>query len=132
MLSLDFLVLKVLFCCACTLDYQTQVDMKQAGQPEQASLNQCQIIAQNLCSAHAQLMLAIMFLCKVNDISLDWSLFPCDLTLMPDQWLLARVQPFTIPHIVIGLSLHIHSFHHLRLVHSSDYNFFGLEGLSSS
>ena len=68
MLSLDFLVLKVLFCCACTLDYQTQVDMKQAGQPEQASLNQCQIIAQNSCSAHAQLMLAIRFLCNVNDI----------------------------------------------------------------
>ena len=45
MLSFYFLVLQVLFCCACTLDYQTQVDVKQAGQPEQASLNQCQIIA---------------------------------------------------------------------------------------
>ena len=28
-----------------TLDDQTQVDSKPAGQPEQASLNQCQLIA---------------------------------------------------------------------------------------
>ena len=30
-----------------TLDDQTQVDSKQAGQPEHASLNQCQLIAAN-------------------------------------------------------------------------------------
>ena len=30
-----------------TLDDQTQVDSKPAGQPEHASLNQCQIIAYN-------------------------------------------------------------------------------------
>ena len=41
--------------------------MKPAGQPEQASLNQCQRIAQNLCSSHAELMLAIGFLCNIND-----------------------------------------------------------------
>ena len=42
--------------------------MKPASHPEQESLNQCQLIAQNLCTAHAQLMLAIRFLCNVNDI----------------------------------------------------------------
>ena len=35
-----------------TLDDQTQVDSKPAGQPEQVSLNQCQLIAQNWCSVH--------------------------------------------------------------------------------
>ena len=30
-----------------TLDDQTQVDSKPAGQPEHASLNQCQLIAAN-------------------------------------------------------------------------------------
>ena len=46
--------------------------MKPAGHPEQASLNQCQLIAQNLYTAHAQLMLAIRFLCNVND---TWLVF---------------------------------------------------------
>ena len=32
---------------ATVLDDQTQVDSKPAGQPEQASLNQCQLIAAN-------------------------------------------------------------------------------------
>ena len=50
-----------------TLYDQTQVDSKPAGQPEQASLNQCQLIAQNWCSAHAQLMVEIRFLCNVID-----------------------------------------------------------------
>ena len=41
-----------------TLDDQTQVDSKPAGQPEQASLNQCQLIAANrpklvLCASPA-------------------------------------------------------------------------------
>ena len=49
------------------LDDQMQVDLKPAGQPEQASLNQCQLIAQNWCSAHAKLMLASRFLCNVID-----------------------------------------------------------------
>ena len=44
------------------LDDQTPV-----GQPEQASLNQGQLIARNWCSAHAQLLLAISFLCNVID-----------------------------------------------------------------
>ena len=58
--------------------------MKPAGQPEQASLNQCQQIAQNLCSAHAELMLAIGSLCNINDTNPDWFLFARD-TLMLDQ-----------------------------------------------
>ena len=36
--------------------------MKQVSQPEQASLNKCQQIAQMSCSAQAQLMLTIRFL----------------------------------------------------------------------
>ena len=32
-------------CLVITLDDQTQVDSKPAGQPEHASLNQCQLIA---------------------------------------------------------------------------------------
>ena len=51
----------------CFLDDQTQVDLKPAGQPEQASVNLCQLIAQNWCSVHAQLMLAIQFLCNLID-----------------------------------------------------------------
>ena len=50
-----------------SLDDKTQVDWKPDGQPEQASLNQYQPIAQNWCSMHAQLMLAMRFLCNVND-----------------------------------------------------------------
>ena len=50
----------------CT-DDQKQVYLKPAGQPEQASLNQCQLIAQNWCVAHAQLKLEIRFLCNVTD-----------------------------------------------------------------
>ena len=52
---------------ALILDDQTQVDSKPAGQPEQASLNQCQLIAQNWCSAHAQLMVEIRFLWNAID-----------------------------------------------------------------
>ena len=52
---------------AVILDDLTQVDLKPAGQPEQASLNQCQLIAQNWCSAHALLMVEIRFLCYVID-----------------------------------------------------------------
>ena len=53
---------------AMSLDDQTQADTKQAGQPEQAGLNQCQLIAHKLCSVHAQLMLAIRFLCNVCNL----------------------------------------------------------------
>ena len=34
-----------------SLDDQKKVDLKPAGQPEHASLNQCQLIAQYWCSA---------------------------------------------------------------------------------
>ena len=47
-------------------------------------------------------------------MSPDWSLFPRDLPLMPYLILLAWVQHVTIGHIVICLSLHIHSFLHPR------------------
>ena len=60
--------------------------MKPASHPEQASPNQCQLIAQNVCTAHAQLLLSIRFLCNVNDTrGPDWSLFPRDPMLMLDQ-----------------------------------------------
>ena len=49
------------------LDDQTQVDSKPAGQPEHASLNQCQLIAANRCSGHPQLVVEIRFLCNVID-----------------------------------------------------------------
>ena len=49
------------------LDDQTQVDSKPAGQPEHASLNQCQLIAANRCSGHPQLVVEIGFLCNVID-----------------------------------------------------------------
>ena len=42
--------------------------MKPARLSEHASLKQFQLIAHNSCSAHAQLMLAIKFLCDVNDM----------------------------------------------------------------
>ena len=54
-----------------TLDDQTQVDSKPAGQPEHASLNQCQLIAANRrynwCSGHPQLVVEIWFLSNVID-----------------------------------------------------------------
>ena len=49
---------------------QTQVDSKPVGQPEHASLNQCQLIAANrpkLCSGHPQLVVEIRFLSNVID-----------------------------------------------------------------
>ena len=49
------------------LDDQTQVDSKPVGQPEHASLNQCQLIAPNRCSGHPQLVVEIRFLCNVID-----------------------------------------------------------------
>ena len=56
---------------AYTLDDQTQVDLKPAGQPEHASLNQCQLITANGCqnwfSGHPQLVVEIRFLCNVID-----------------------------------------------------------------
>ena len=61
------------------LDDQTKEDLKPAGQPEQASLNQCQLIAQNWCSAHAQLMVEIRFFCNVLDMRA--LLGPCSLML---------------------------------------------------
>ena len=51
------------------LDDQTEVYSKPAGQPEHASLNQCQLIAANGCqnwfSGHPQLVVEIWFLCNV-------------------------------------------------------------------
>ena len=45
----------VIFCISTqTLDDQIQVDSKPAGQPEHASLNQCQLIASNRPKIAAQ------------------------------------------------------------------------------
>ena len=50
-----------------TQDDQTQVDSKPAGQPEHASLNQCQLLAADRCSGHPKLAVEIRFLCNVID-----------------------------------------------------------------
>ena len=95
------------------IDKWKQVDMKPVVQPEQASLNLCQLIAPNPCPAHAQLMQVIKLLCNVNG---TWALIgPCSHVTshwckISDAW----VQPFPI---VIGLWLHIHSSLHLRSYH---------------
>ena len=65
-------------------------------------------------------MLAFKFLCNVNDtralIGLSL-LVTSHLGQIPDPW---RRRTFTLAHIVIGLSLHVNSFIHLRaLIYSS-------------
>ena len=75
------------------LDDQTQVDSKPAGQPEHASLNQCQLIAAN----SPKLMLWAPPAGGGDKVSLycdrwespDWSLFPRDLAVMRHLVLLA-------------------------------------------
>ena len=59
-------------------------------------------------------MLAHRFLCNVNDTGA--LIGPCSVVTSRwcQIWNPCHVQPFTIAHIVIGLSLHIHSFLHLR------------------
>ena len=58
-------------CIHFILDDQTQGDSKPAGQPEHASLNQCQLIAANRqinwCSGQPQLVVEIRFLSNVID-----------------------------------------------------------------
>ena len=75
-----------------TLDDQTQVVSKPAGQPEHTSLNQCQLIAANMSKIGAlgtlQLVVEIRFLSNLCE-SPDWSLFPRDLALMAYLVLLA-------------------------------------------
>ena len=101
--------------CVKNLDNQSQVDSKSAGQPEQASLNQCQLIAAN---SPKLVLCALPSWWRISGSnpyeSPDWSLFPRDLFLTPNLCLLACVLLFTIAHIVIGLSLLIHSFLHPR------------------
>ena len=63
----DWLVSYPLVFTHLSLDDQTQVDSKPAGQPEQASLNQCQLIVQNWCSEHPQLTMEIRYFCYVID-----------------------------------------------------------------
>ena len=43
------------------------MEWKPAGQPEHASLNQCQLIVANRCSGHPQQVVEIRFLCNVID-----------------------------------------------------------------
>ena len=102
------------FLIVTSLDDQTQADSKPDGQPKQASLNQCQLIAANSpnwCSTHPQLIVAIRFLCNVIDTRA---------LIVPTRprapGLLAWVLLFTIGRIVIGLSPHIHSFLHPRYI----------------
>ena len=76
-----------------TLDDQTQVDSKPAGQPEHASLNQCQLIAAN----RPKLMLWAQPAGGGDKVSLScnrcespgWSLFPRDFAVTPYLVLLA-------------------------------------------
>ena len=49
-----------------TLEDQ-HMEWKPAGQPEHASLNQCQLIVANRCSGHPQQVVEIRFLCNVID-----------------------------------------------------------------
>ena len=49
-----------------TLEDQ-HMEWKPAGQPEHASLNQCQLIVANRCSGHPQQVVEIKFLCNVID-----------------------------------------------------------------
>ena len=73
------------------------MDSKPVGQSEHASLNQCQPTAANrqkIGALGTHSWWWISFLCNVID---------------------AGVQHVTIGHIVIGLSLHIHSFLNPRL-----------------
>ena len=67
--------------CPAILDDQTQVGLKPAGQPEQASLNQCQLRAG---PADGGDQVPVSLYCNRYK-SPDWSLFPCDLALMPEQ-----------------------------------------------
>ena len=50
----------------CILEDQ-HMEWKPAGQPEHASLNQCQLIVANRCSGHPQQVVEIRFLCNVID-----------------------------------------------------------------
>ena len=43
------------------------MEWKPVGQPEHASLNQCQLIVANRCSGHPQQVVEIRFLCNVID-----------------------------------------------------------------
>ena len=51
--------------CQCLEDQH--MEWKPAGQPEHASLNQCQLIVANRCSGHPQQVVEIRFLCNVID-----------------------------------------------------------------
>ena len=51
---------------AATLEDQ-HMEWKPAGQPEHASLKQCQLIVANRCSGHPQQVVEIRFLCNVID-----------------------------------------------------------------
>ena len=61
--------------CVCLLHkYEAHIiledqhmEWKPAGQPEHASLKQCQLIVANRCSGHPQQVVDIRFLCNVID-----------------------------------------------------------------
>ena len=63
-------VLKIIFYLTILVDHTLEdqhMEWKPAGQPEHASLNQCQLIVANRCSGHPQQVVEIRFLCNVID-----------------------------------------------------------------
>ena len=92
-----------------SLDEKNTVDMKSAGQPEQASLSEWP-------KSHVLHMLVHRIFSNENDTRA--LIGPC--SLLTSRWYQTRdqwhVQPFTIAHIVIGLSQHIHSCIHLSFI----------------
>ena len=83
------------------------MDKKSAGQPEPAGCTEW-------TKSRVLRMLACTFLCNVNDTRALIGLYLLVTSYVgqiPDNW---YSQAFTIVHIVICLSLHIHSFIHLR------------------
>ena len=64
--SLVFILFDTGYLISFALEDQTQMEWKPAGQPEHASLNQCQLIVANRCSGHPQQVVEIRFLCNVR------------------------------------------------------------------
>ena len=85
------------------------MDMKPAVQPEQAGSGENHK-SRVLC------MLARKLLCNVNDTRALIGLCLLVMSHCGQIWEPWDSQAFTIAHIVIGLSLHIHSFIHLKVM----------------
>ena len=66
-LNTNFFFLYLQFSLICVVLEDQHMEWKPAGQPEHASLNQCQLIVANRCSGHPQQVVEIRFLCNVID-----------------------------------------------------------------